>query len=77
MELGSTEAVKKTVAAGLGIALVSEHAVELEERAGVLAVRRVGDLDTRRGFFAVRRRSLPPAPLWQSFLAGVRGAPAG
>lgn len=36
MELGSTEAIKRAVAAGLGVSFVSEHTIELELAAGLL-----------------------------------------
>jgi DNA-binding transcriptional LysR family regulator len=72
MELGNPEAIKKSVAAGLGISFVSEHAVELEVRAGVLAARRVRGLDASRGIFLVRRRSLRPAPLLERLLTALR-----
>jgi LysR family transcriptional regulator, low CO2-responsive transcriptional regulator len=76
MELGSTEAVKKSVAAGLGISLVSEHAVELEERFGVLATRRIPELNPRRGIYTVWRRTLQLQPLHQRFLRTLR-SPSG
>src|SRR5262249_2751143 len=72
MELGSTEAVKQTVAAGLGGSLVSGHAVALEQRAGVLATRRIPDLDPKRGIFVVRRRSFQVPLLHERFLAALR-----
>lgn len=68
MELGSAEAVKKSVAAGLGLSVVSEHAVALERQAGVLAVRPIADLDLNRGIYLVRRRSLRATPLQRAFL---------
>jgi DNA-binding transcriptional LysR family regulator len=77
MELGSTEAVKKTVAAGLGISLVSEHAVELECRAGVLVARAVPDLDTRRAIRVIRRRTLRMGRLLQRFLEALAGDACG
>ena len=76
MELGNTEAVKKTVAAGLGISLVSEHAVELEVRVGVLVARRVPDLNPERGIYVVRRRTLHLTPLHSRFLASLQPAAA-
>jgi DNA-binding transcriptional LysR family regulator len=69
MELGSTEAVKRTVAAGLAISFVSEHAVELETRAGALVTRRVPALTPARGLYAVRRRTLHLSRLHERFLA--------
>jgi DNA-binding transcriptional LysR family regulator len=72
MELGNTEAVKKTVAAGLGVSLVSQHAVELEEGAGVLVTRRIPDLNAQRGLFTVWRRSLRLTPLHKHFLEELR-----
>jgi DNA-binding transcriptional LysR family regulator len=39
IELGSTEAIKRAVAAGLGVSFVSEHAIQLEVDAG--RIRRV------------------------------------
>lgn len=36
MELGSTEAIKKAVAAGLGVSFVSEHTIQLELTVGLL-----------------------------------------
>jgi len=52
--------------------LVSEHAGELEERAGVLVTRRIPDLDPKRGIFVVRRRGLELMPLHERFLAILR-----
>jgi len=37
MELGSTEAIREAVAAGLGVALVSRHAVLARDRRIVVA----------------------------------------
>ncbi|MFN3652178.1 MAG: LysR family transcriptional regulator [Armatimonadota bacterium] len=72
MELGSTEAVKRSVAAGLGVALVSEHAVDLEVQAGVLVTRPLTGLQLRRGFYLVRRSSLHLTALHRQFLAELR-----
>lgn len=48
MSLGSTEAVKRAVMAGVGLALVSELSIETELKAGVLAVVVLSDLQIRR-----------------------------
>lgn len=72
MELGSTEAVKNMVAAGLGVSMVSEHAIRLEEAAGTLICRKTTPLNTRRGIYLVRRRSLRPAALLERLLHYIR-----
>ncbi|MBI3911352.1 MAG: LysR family transcriptional regulator [Armatimonadetes bacterium] len=72
MELGSTEAVKKAVGAGLGISFLSQYAVELELQAGALVTRPVAGLDLCRGIYTVRRASLPLVPLYGHFLAALR-----
>jgi DNA-binding transcriptional LysR family regulator len=72
MELGNTEAVKKTVSAGLGIAFVSEHAVELERTAGVLVTLKVLDLELRRGIYLARRATLRLTPLHERLLTSLR-----
>jgi LysR family transcriptional regulator, low CO2-responsive transcriptional regulator len=66
LELGSTEAIKEAVLAGMGIAVVSRRSVEAEVRAGRLKALRVAGLSLTRGLFVVRdrRRALPtPAQL--------------
>jgi DNA-binding transcriptional LysR family regulator len=60
MELGSTEAIKKTVAANLGVSIVSSRAVILEAMVGNLRAIRVSDLDLRHKNYMVY---LPNSPL--------------
>jgi DNA-binding transcriptional LysR family regulator len=69
MALGSTEAVKKAVAAGVGIAIVSRLAVELELSAGRVAVLPVSDLEIRRSLHLVQLRGKRPSPATAAFLA--------
>jgi DNA-binding transcriptional LysR family regulator len=63
LELGSTEAIKEAVLAGLGVAVVSRRAVEAEIRAGRLRALRLTGVPLTRGLFVVRdrRRALPTA----------------
>jgi DNA-binding transcriptional LysR family regulator len=75
MELGSGEAVKRTVSAGLGISFISEHAVDLEQRAGDLVTRSLPDLPLERGLYVVRRRSLHLTPLHRRLLQALDVAP--
>ncbi len=48
MSLGSIEAVKRAVMAGVGLAIVSELAIETERQAGALLVVTLSDLQLRR-----------------------------
>jgi len=58
MLLGETEAIKRSVEAGLGVALVQEIAVEREVKAGNLcALKLNGGDDTRTYAYARRQRS--------------------
>ena len=60
MELGSTEAIKKTVAANLGVSIVSSRAVILEAMIGNLCAVRVSDLNLRQMNYMLY---LPNSPL--------------
>ncbi|MGH7308975.1 MAG: selenium metabolism-associated LysR family transcriptional regulator [Candidatus Rokuibacteriota bacterium] len=70
-EMGSTQAVKQAVRAGIGVTLVSSLAVEDECRAGLLVRVRVEDLDLRRSFHVVTHRDRSRSPLAQAFLEFV------
>ncbi|WP_297058205.1 selenium metabolism-associated LysR family transcriptional regulator [Thermosulfurimonas sp.] len=69
-EMGSTEAVKQAVKAGLGVAFVSQRAVEEEVARGELRILPLKDLHIRRHFFLVypaRRTLSPPAQAFLNF----------
>lgn len=73
MELGSTEAIKRAVAADLGISVVSRTAVELELLAGRLVVLPVQGWDLRRQFallWPVGSRLSPAAAALRTLLRG-------
>jgi DNA-binding transcriptional LysR family regulator len=53
LELGSTEAIKQAVRAGLGISFVSEHTVKLEVAAELLRVAPLKDFTLKRPLFLV------------------------
>jgi DNA-binding transcriptional LysR family regulator len=63
MELGSTEAIKQAVAAGLGVSIVSKYAITLEVVMGRLCSAHIKDLNLRRQLSTVshRGRTLPLA----------------
>lgn len=56
MELGSSEAIKQAVLAGIGIAVISLHSVRLEEAAGKLAVLDVEGFPVKRRWYAVHQK---------------------
>jgi DNA-binding transcriptional LysR family regulator len=65
MELGSTEAIREAVAAGLGVALVSRHAVLPRDRR-IVAARLAGPRWTR-DLLIVRRLGTPLGPAAAAF----------
>jgi DNA-binding transcriptional LysR family regulator len=54
--LGSTQAVKEAVEAGLGISFLSKWALRKELQLGSLKVVRVKDVDITRGFYLIRHK---------------------
>lgn len=68
MSLGSTEAVKHAVSLGLGVALVSRLAVELEVVAGRLVALPVEGLQLRRALHLVTLRSKHANPAATEFV---------
>lgn len=73
MEMGSNEAIKQAVVAGLGISFISQHTLGLELSTGRLAVLRVEGTPVMRRWFLVRHKSkrLTPAlgAFWDFVLA--------
>lgn len=74
MELGSTEAIKQAVMAGLGAAWVSRATVAREVRSGTLAIVRTPGLDLTRSLFRLTLRGarLPRAAAAFGALLGER-----
>ena len=68
MSLGSTEAVKNAVAAGLGVAIVSRLTVELELRSGSLVLIELADLTIRRALHLVELRGKSRSPAAGRFI---------
>jgi DNA-binding transcriptional LysR family regulator len=67
-EIGSTQAIKQAVRAGVGLALVSKRAVEDECRANLLHCLQVKDLRVSRAFYLVTHRDRSRSPLAQAFV---------
>jgi DNA-binding transcriptional LysR family regulator len=76
MELGNAEAIKRLVAAGLGVSIVSAVAVRGELSAGTLIVRPLAPA-LRRRLAVVRRRDRTPSPAVEAVLAALGRAGAG
>jgi DNA-binding transcriptional LysR family regulator len=77
LELPSGEAIARAVEAGLGVAIISRMVVERDAAAGRLRIVALTDLDLRRDFLLVRRRSSTPSPAARAFAACVLGATPG
>ena len=63
MELGSNEAIKEAILQGLGVAVLSRHAVEKEVKAKQLCSLHLSGVKLKRDLFLVQpiRRALPLA----------------
>ena len=69
MEFDHTEAIKQAVMAGLGVALVSVHAVRREIAARHLASLRVRGLELRRHFHVIHDEGRPLSSSAQAFVS--------
>jgi DNA-binding transcriptional LysR family regulator len=67
-EIGSTQAIKQAVRAGVGITIVSRRAVEDECRAGLLHCVKVRDLKVARSFYLITHRERTRSPLAEAFV---------
>ena len=68
-EMGSTQAIKQAVRAGVGVSLISRRAVEDECRAGVVWCLTIERLDVQRAFYLITHRDRTRSPLGLAFLA--------
>jgi LysR family transcriptional regulator, low CO2-responsive transcriptional regulator len=71
IELGSNEAVKRAVEAGLGIGLLSTHAIEAERLAELLVDLPIVGWECGRSFWLIRRRDRVLTRAEQVFLSLV------
>ena len=81
LSLGSTEAIKRSVAAGLGVTILSRLALDLELKMGLLRLLPLSDLTITRPLHVVRERGRSESAAVQAFLAlvtlrGTQEAPA-
>ncbi|KIH76228.1 transcriptional regulator, LysR family [Geoalkalibacter ferrihydriticus] len=75
-ELGSGEAIRESVKAGIGIAFISSLAAAEERSRGTLAVVPLTDFSLRRPFFLVHRRNRELTPVAQLFCRRLAEAAA-
>jgi DNA-binding transcriptional LysR family regulator len=68
LSLASPEAIKNTVAAGIGLAIVSRLIVDLEVRTGLLGIIPLKDLTIRRPLHRQRVRGRNHSPAAEQFL---------
>lgn len=73
MEMGSNEAIKQAVVAGLGISFLSRHTLGLELGAGRLAVLDVAGMPVMRHWFIVRHKAKRLSPALRAFWDFVLG----
>ena len=69
MTLASTEAIKQTVATGIGLAILSALAVRTEVRAKTLTIVPVRGLNIQRPLYRVRLKNTSPSPALEAFMA--------
>lgn len=78
MTLASSEALKQTVATGVGLAFLSSLSIRTEVAAGILGVVPVSGLRIQRPLYRVQLRKAWPSPALEAFLAMLElRAPAG
>ena len=72
MELGSNEAIKQAVIGGLGIAVLSAHALALERTSDELALLDAEDFPIRRHWYVAYPKDKQPSVVAQTFLDFLR-----
>lgn len=76
MTLASTEAIKQTVATGVGLAILSALTVRTELRARTLSVVPIKGLQIKRPLYLVRLKNTSLSPSLDAFLGLLQTAPA-
>jgi DNA-binding transcriptional LysR family regulator len=71
-ELGSSEAVKEAVIAGLGISVISVHAIRRELKSGILAALAVEGCPIERSFYLIYRRQFDLMTHHKIFIEFIR-----
>jgi DNA-binding transcriptional LysR family regulator len=71
-EMGSTEAVRQAIKAGVGVSILSECAVADELAAGVLKKVRIKGLSFKRSFYLTTHKYRTQSPLCGAFLKFIK-----
>ena len=66
-EMGSTQAIKQAVKAGVGVSVVSKRAVEDECKAGLVGCLEIKDLEVTRSFYLATHKERSRSPLAEAF----------
>lgn len=74
MELGSTEAIKQGVAAGLGVSIVSKYAITLEVMMGRLCAAHIPELNLRRQLYVTWHKERALSRAAQAFCTLLKEA---
>jgi DNA-binding transcriptional LysR family regulator len=67
-EMGSTEAIKQGIKAGMGVSILSRLALTDELRAGSLCCVPLTGVTLRRHFYIIRHKARTLSPLSQTFV---------
>ncbi|MDL1969931.1 MAG: LysR family transcriptional regulator [Candidatus Desulfofervidaceae bacterium] len=67
-ELGSTEAVRQAVIAGMGVSILSKRALEVELKAGLIKILPLNNISLWRDFYLVYPKQKTLSPFTQAFL---------
>jgi len=72
-DMGSTEAVKEAVIAGIGVSVLSDQAVERECVQGILKIIPIDHFNIERKFFLIYKKQFNPMTCHRHFIDFVRG----
>ena len=72
-EMGSSEAVKEAILAGLGVSILSSLAIKRELTQGLLTLVNISNLNLERNFYLVYKKQFPLMMYHRHFLDFVKG----